>query len=114
MNEKTAENIIHWYASLEKQVLDFLTVVPPQGQNLKTWSPSLADVMVGACNLIESVLFAITPAQVRVSRKERRRKEVRTRAGIRYVAKRKDLSLEDYAEVYSASLRLPERKVFPF
>ena len=90
MDEIKAGNVLLWYKSLEEQVMDFMKVVPPQDQNLNTWSPILSNVLVGACNLIESVLFDITQ-----------------KPG-------KNLYLKDYAALYNALLRLSERKVFPF
>jgi len=114
MDEKMAENALRWYESLETLVLDFMKVVPPHDQNLSVWSPRLADVLVEACNLIESVLFEITDACVPVYRKGRERKPRPGDTEPRYCAKRTALSLFDYADLYSPSLRLPTRKVFPF
>jgi hypothetical protein len=58
MDATTAANVIRWYQSLEEQLQEVLSVVPPQGTNLQTaWSPKLATVLVEACNLIESVFY---------------------------------------------------------
>jgi hypothetical protein len=49
MDEATTSNIIRWYEGLEEEIVDFLRCVPPQDQNMNTWSPRLATVIVEAC-----------------------------------------------------------------
>ena len=93
MDEMISGTVLHWYETLEAQTIEFLRVVPPHGPNLDTWSPRLATVLVESCNLIESVLYHITPATVSVSGKTK---------------KRNDLQLADYAQLYCTNLRLPD------
>jgi hypothetical protein len=57
-NEHGGE-ILRWYEGLEAQVMDFIHVVPPHGNNQQVWSSKLATVLVEACCLIESI-FVIT------------------------------------------------------
>ena len=95
MDETTADNTLRWYEDLEAQMIDLLRVIPPQGSNLKTWSPRLATIMVEACNLLESVLYHITPPTAEIKGKDKQRIK---------------MQLQDYAELYAAPLRLSERK----
>src|SRR5262249_27548336 len=97
MNATTAVNVLQWYESLETQVMHFMQVVPPQGANLSAWSPTLATVLVEACNLLESVLYHITPDPVALPGSGKR-------------TPRDSLTLAHYAALYSSKLRLPERK----
>lgn len=96
MDEATAANVIRWYESLEERVVDYMKGTPPQGQNLRAWSPILATVLVEACNLLESVLYHITPEPPPSS------------LGLR---SRSRLILEHYAKLYSKRFGLPGRKV---
>jgi len=79
MDEITAANVLRWYESLEEQVLDFMQVVPPQGDNLHVWSPQLATVVVEAGSLIDSVLRDISPARVTVRGTSKKRSARRVR-----------------------------------
>jgi hypothetical protein len=96
MDEATALNIIRWYEGLEEEVVDFLRYVPPQNQNMNVWSPRLATVIVEACGLIGSLFRYISPAEVTIHGKKK---------------KRDKLKILDYAELYSAKLQLPARKI---
>lgn len=96
IDEATVTNIIKWYESLENQMIDFLKYVPPQTQNMKTWSPRLATLIVEACSLIDSLLRYISPSRGTVQEEEKERKR---------------LKVPDFAELYSAERRLPDRKV---
>jgi len=96
MDEATALNIIRWYEGLEQEVVDFLRYVPPQNQNMNVWSPRLATVIVEACGLIDSLFRYISPAKVTIYGKKKKCDE---------------LTILDYAELYSTKLKLPARKI---
>lgn len=98
MDETTAVNALLWYESLEAQVVDFIKIVPLHTQNESTWSHALATVLVEACNLLESVLYQITPEPAPLPKPTARKK----------------LQLEDYMALCRTPLGLPERKVILF
>jgi len=95
MNDFIASNIFGWYQSLEEQLVDFLDVVPVHEQNLKTWSPKLATIMVESCGLIDSVFRYFSPETPKVRGK---------------IKKRDDLVFGDYSKLYK-NLLLFKRKV---
>lgn len=99
MDETAADNTIRWYEDLEAQLIEVLRFIPPQEPNLSTWSPKLATIMVEACNLLESVLYHITPETVKVNGTSKDRNH---------------LGLRDYAALYAGQLRLSERHVAVF
>lgn len=47
MDQPTADLLVAWYEHLEKQVRDFMELIPPQGDNARTWSPRLASIIMG-------------------------------------------------------------------
>lgn len=96
INETAGMNIIEWYNALESQLIDFLKYVPPQGQNMMTWSPRLSTLVVESCGLIDSLLRYISPPKVQLHGKEKRREK---------------LELADFGELYSNERQLPNRKV---
>jgi hypothetical protein len=96
MDEATAANILRWYQGLEEKVEEFLKYIPPQNENMTTWSPQLATLIVEACAIIDSLLFYVTPSKVIIRGKEK---------------DRDNLNILDYAELYSAKFALPRRKV---
>jgi hypothetical protein len=96
MDEVQAGTIVQWYETLEEQAIDFLKYVPLQSRNLKTWFPRLSTVIVEACGLIDSILRYISPPEVKVNGK---------------IKKRGKLKLPDYYELYATKLKLPECKV---
>jgi hypothetical protein len=99
MDETAADNALRWYEDLEAQLIEVLRFIPPQGGNLTNWSPKTATITVEACNLLESVLYHITPPSVPIKGKPKDRKH---------------LLLTDYGELYAAQLRLAERKAAVF
>jgi hypothetical protein len=82
---------------IESDLADFLSVVPPQGNNLKVWSPKLSTILVEACPLTESVFYHITEISAAVR-----------------VIDREHMGLEEYAELHGVQRRLAERKVVFF
>lgn len=96
MDEATAANIIRWYQGLEEKVEEFLKYIPPQNENMTTWSPQLATIIVEACAIIDSLFFYITPSKVVIHDKEKDRDK---------------LGILDYAELYCGKFELPKRKV---
>ncbi|HEY7491333.1 MAG TPA: hypothetical protein VIH59_09530 [Candidatus Tectomicrobia bacterium] len=105
MDATTAANVIRWYRSLEEQLQNVLNVVPPLEPNLRqAWSPMLATVIVEACNLVESILYDITPDHVQAP----------WRKGRKPWRSRNCLTLKDYACLYCQQLHLTECKVVFF
>ena len=96
INEATCMNVIEWYNAIENQLIDFFKYVPPQSQNMSTWSPRLSTLIVESCGLIDSLLRYISPPKVQLRGKVKRREK---------------LELSDFAELYSIERKLPNRKV---
>jgi hypothetical protein len=107
VDETTAENTIRWYEDLEVQLIEVLRFIPPQESNLTTWSPKLATIMVEACNLLESVLYHITPFTHDAQGNDMVDMEGKFK-------KRNGLDLRDYAVLYASSLQLSHRQVAVF
>lgn len=69
--EFESSKIIESYNLLENKFLDFLKTVPSDAQNKKTWSPDLIDILIGSCNLLDSLFRMSAPANYRgIKRKE--------------------------------------------
>ena len=98
MDVTIAGNTIRWYTDLEEELATFLKEVPPQGDNLKMWSPKLATLLIEACTLTESVFYHITSstAVVHIARGD---------------IVRSCMGLAEYAELYAVHRRLADRKV---
>ena len=96
MDAMEVARVVIRYLQFEEQLLDFLRHVPPQGENLKAWSPTVATVIKESCGLLESLLKRISPATVRVGTERR---------------KRKDLKIKDLAVTYAKILGLTRWKV---
>jgi hypothetical protein len=92
--DEQAGEVLRWYEGLEEQVRDFIRVVPPYGTNLQVWSPKVATVLVEACCLVESIFHRFRDDAATVQDKPKPRDR---------------LTLGDYAKLYSALLRLPDR-----
>jgi len=95
IDEITSSHIIELYEWYEQQVSDLLKFFPPQGDNLKTWSPRLATPLVESCSLIDSIFRIITPAQVKIGSQKKNRS---------------NLGISDFAELYAQKHTLYERK----
>ena len=87
--------ILRWYEGLEAQVMDFIRVVPPHGDNLEVWSPKLATILVDACCLIESIFHQFKD-DAATEQPEKQKPSDRP-------------NFRDYAELYSSLLGLPKR-----
>lgn len=83
---------LQWYEHLEQQLLDFLRYVPYSPQNLGAHSPHLANIIVSACSLLDSILRQANPDPVTVGSKQ---------------THRKDLAIADYARLYASRFQLP-------
>jgi hypothetical protein len=89
-----AGEVLRWYEGLEAQVIDFIRVVPPHGDNLGAWSPMIATILVEACCLIESIWYQFKDDAAKV--------QGPNTPGARP-------TLGPYAALYAPLLRLPER-----
>ena len=96
MDKQAVARIIHRYRNLEEDLSEFLKHLPPQGANLKAWSPRMATVIKESCTLFESFLKGVSRPKVKVGR----------------IWKKVDkLNIQDLALVYSKKLSLADRKV---
>lgn len=96
MDEKIATRVVSRYLNLEDQLLELFKHIPPEGANLKAWSPTLASLIKESCGLFESTLKHITPNLVQVEGKQKRKR---------------DLGIQDLAVLYSKKLGLTKWKV---
>ncbi len=55
MEESVAQSVISWYENLEAKAVEFKRYVPLAESNLQTWSPLLAEVIVEAGNIVDSL-----------------------------------------------------------
>ena len=88
MDAREVPRVVIRYIQLEEQLLDFLRHVPPQGENLKAWSPAGATVTKESCGLLESLLKRISPATARVGTERKKREDLKIKAlAVRYARK---------------------------
>jgi hypothetical protein len=92
MDDLDKDLVLQWYESLEDQLLDVIKYVPPDGQNLKNYSPKLASIIVEACGLLDSILRQITSDPAMVNGK---------------TIPRKNLDIVHYAKLYASKFELP-------
>ena len=95
MDERVQDLAIQWYEWLEQQLLDIMAYLPPAPQNLNTFSPRLASLIVESCGLLDSILRQVTPDPISIGRKTKRRK---------------DLDITDYEKLYASKHDLPNLK----
>lgn len=95
ITDEQAGEVLRWYEALEAQVMDFIHVVPPHGDNLRVWSPTIATILVEACCLIESIWYQFKDDAATIQGKGD--------PGDRP-------TLGSYAALYVSLLRLPERR----
>ena len=95
MDDLDKDLVLQWYEWLEEQLLDIMRYLPPAPENLYSYSPRLASLIVEACGLLDSILRQITPDPVAVGGKSKPR---------RY------LDIVDYAELYANTFGLPTLK----
>ncbi len=95
MEESVAQSVISWYENLEAKAVEFKRYVPLAESNLQTWSPLLAEVIVEAGNIVDSLFrFGADEIQERGREKERNR-----------------LNINDFRVLYNERYRLDTRKV---
>lgn len=92
MDDFDKDLTLQWYEHLEQQLLEFLRYVPYSPQNLNAHSPLLANIVVSACSLLDSILRQISSDPVTTGSKQ---------------VRRKDLAIGDYARLYASRFGLP-------
>jgi hypothetical protein len=95
MDDFDKDQVLQWYTQLEEELLSIFKYVPPAKQNLAAFSPSLANVIIESCGLLDSILRQISPDPALVDGRSK---------------PRKDLDITDYAKLYAAKLGLPVAK----
>lgn len=96
MDDVEAYNCLMWFDSMERRLVKFCRIVPPQKQNEKTWSPLLAEIIVEASSIVDS-LFCHVAGSVPAAN---------------YIGVRKNnLELSDFHDLYNGELRLSQRKL---
>lgn len=73
MEEEIAQNVISWYSNVESKGLEFRRYVPPVGDNLQVWSPILAEVIVEAGTIVDSVFRSAYRLSAPCDEEERRK-----------------------------------------
>jgi hypothetical protein len=109
MDDFDKDQVLQWYKLIEDDLLEILKYIPPAGQNLETFSPRLANLIIESCGLLDSVLRQISPDPANVDG--------------RSIA-RHNLDILDYAKLYAAKygiaaaksilLIMPPRYICPF
>ena len=94
MEEEIAQSVISWYSNVESKAVEFTRYVPLVGENLQTWSPFLAEIIVEAGSIVDSVL------RNSFSPREPCDEE-----------KRKNLKINDFCRLYRDKYDLHSRKV---
>src|SRR5215207_2321461 len=92
MDDFDKDQVLEWYGLLEEELLRILTYIPPADQNLQTFSPRIATLIIEACGLVDSILRQKSPDSVTIGGKNKLRRK---------------LDICDYAELYAAKYQLP-------
>lgn len=95
MDDFDKDLVLQWYEELEDEMLDIMRYLPPAPENLKSFSPRLASLIMDACGLLDSILRQITPDPVTVDGKSITKKE---------------LNIIHYGKLYAAKFELPDMK----
>ncbi|MFQ5902987.1 MAG: hypothetical protein ACE5JO_04790 [Candidatus Binatia bacterium] len=95
MDDFDKDLILQWYEDLEGQLLAIMRYLPPAPENLNSYSPRLASLIMDACGLLGSILRQITPDRVTVDGKS---------------TSRKDLNIVHYGKLYTDKFGLASLK----
>jgi hypothetical protein len=95
MDDFDKDQVLQWYGWLEDELLDIFKYIPPTEQNLETFSPRLASLIIESCGLLDSVLRQVSG-------------EVSIVDGKR--VHRHDLDIRDYARLYADRYQIPSAK----
>lgn len=95
MDDFDKDQVLQWYGWLEDELLEVFKYMPPAGQNLSTFSPRLATLIIESCGLLDSVLRQVSPNPSMVNGKN---------------VARGDLTITHYATLYAAKHDLPNTK----
>jgi len=95
MDDFDKDLVLESYEYLEGRLLDFMRDLPPALENLNSFSPRLADIIVNSCGLIDSILRQITPDPEIVDGK---------------TVRKGSLNIVHYASLYAVKFKLPTSK----
>jgi hypothetical protein len=95
MNDFDKDQVLQWYGWLEDELLEILKYIPPSEQNLETFSPRLASLIIETCGLLDSVLRQVSD-------------EVSIIDGKR--VPRRNLDIRHYSKLYANRYQLPPAK----
>lgn len=95
MDDFDKDLILQWYEDLEDRLLNIMRYLPPAPENLNSYSPHLASLIMDACGLLDSILRQITPDPVTIDGKS---------------VSRKELNIVHYGKLYAAKFELPGMK----
>ena len=95
MDDFEKDQVLQWYEWLENELLEILKYVPPADQNLATFSPRLASLIIESCGLLDSILRQISSDPEMVNGKNKPRDK---------------LDISDYANLYASKFDLPASK----
>lgn len=91
MDEQTADIIIQWFEMLEEDIVDYMKSVPPMGDNMKTFSPRLATLIIESGGLIDSIFRHYSPSTKTFSDNKTRKKD--------------DYNINDFAEIHGPIIK---------
>ncbi|XOB46386.1 MAG: hypothetical protein ACKKMV_02970 [Candidatus Nealsonbacteria bacterium] len=97
MNDSRATIIIKAYEIIEKNLIHFLDLIPPEGCNRQTWSPKLVSILLDTGSLVDSIFRDAAP-----------NKDKRTTGRI---VKRKDMNMNDFRRIYSKKFSIDVRSL---
>ena len=89
------DQVLQWYEWLEEELLERFKNIPPADQNLETYSPRLATLIIESCGLLDSILRQISADPASVDGKSKARGK---------------LTIKDYAKLYAEKFQLPDAK----
>jgi hypothetical protein len=92
MDEFDKDQVLEWYGWLEEELLAILKYIPPADQNLQTFSPRIATLIIESCGLLDSIFRQNSPDPATIGGKSKPRRK---------------LDICDYAELYTTQLQLP-------
>jgi hypothetical protein len=96
MDDVEAYNCLMWFDSMERKLVKFCRIVPPQNQNENTWSPLLAEIIVEASSIVDSLFCHIAGSVTTASNTG---------------TTKNNLDLSDYYDLYNDANRLSQRKL---
>ena len=92
MDDFDKDQVLRWYEWLEAELLEIIKYIPPADQNLQTFSPRLATLIIESCGLLDSIFRQVSPDPSVIDGK---------------TTPRRKLDITDYAKLYADRFQLP-------